>query len=240
MEAYGRESRLPRGLRLFAFMREQLSGLYVITDEQLHPGRTHAEIARAAIAGGARIVQIRDKHATDRAFCEAAVEVRSITAEAGALMFVNDRVHIAAVVGADGVNIGQTDLPISAARRILGERVIIGVSADSLDQALQARGDGANYAGFGPVFPTDTKPDAGPVSGLDQLRRVCEQCGLPVVAIGGIGMANIRSVAEAGARCAAVVSAVVCAEDMAEATAALIREFDAGRALHGHALRIQR
>jgi len=205
-------------------MRE-VSGLYIITDEQLCPGRSHAGIAVAAIEGGARIIQIRDKHASDRSIYEDALEIRRITRDAGALFFVNDRVHIAAAVEADGVNVGQTDLPVRAVRRILGPDAIIGVSADSIGQAIQAAADGADYVGFGPVFPTGTKLDAGPVSGLETLRNVCAAVDVPVVAIGGIGLANIASIASAGAASAAVVSAVVCAEEMPRATAALIAEF---------------
>jgi len=204
----------------------RLSGLYVITDEELFPRRTHAEIARAAIMGGARIIQLRDKSATDREFFDAACQIRKLTAEAGALFFINDRVDVAAAVGADGINIGQTDMPIASARRVLGDSAIIGVSADTYEQAMQAVDDGADYIGFGPVFPTSTKLDAGPVSGLETLRRVCKDINLPIVAIGGIGASNIASVAEAGAACAAVVSAVVCADDMIRATAELISTFN--------------
>ena len=202
-----------------------LSGLYVITDEELSPGRTHVEIARAAIDGGVRIVQIRDKTATDCAFYEAALAVRKLTAEAGALFFVNDRVHIAAAVGADGVNIGQTDLPVSAVRAILGPEAIIGLSCDSIEQAVAAGDLGADYVGYGPVFATSTKLDAGPVSGLETLRQVCARVTIPVVAIGGIGASNIEQVAAAGAASAAVISAIVRADDMKQATIDLIRRF---------------
>lgn len=203
----------------------RISGLYVITDEDLCPGRTHVEIAKAALAGGAVIIQMRDKHASDRKFYEDALAVRELTEEAGALLFVNDRVDVAAAVGADGINIGQNDLPVEVARELLGNSAIIGVSADCLDQALQAQDDGADYIGFGPIFPTCTKLDSGPVSGLDALRKVCHEVSLPIVAIGGIGIANIGSIAANGAACAAVVSAVVCAEDMTAATADLLKEF---------------
>lgn len=202
-----------------------LNGLYVITDEELCPGRTHVGIARAAIAGGARIVQIRDKKASDRDFYEAAMAIRMLTADAGALFLVNDRVHIAAAVQADGVNVGQTDIPVSAARGILGPKAVIGLSCDSVEQATEAEKLGADYVGFGPVFPTYTKHDAGPVSGIDTLRQVCESISLPVIAIGGIGASNIALVAEAGATGAAVISAIVCANDMAQATQDLIRRF---------------
>jgi thiamine-phosphate pyrophosphorylase len=216
-------------LRFFVFKDQvvvgQLSGLYIITDSQLCPERTHAQIARAAIEGGARFIQIRDKNAADREFYEAALEVREITEAAGAMFFVNDRLDVAAAVGADGVNIGQSDLPVEIARGLLGEDVIIGVSADNIEQAKQAQEDGADYVGFGPVFTTATKLDAGPVSGLESLRRVCHEVSIPVIAIGGISLGNIGSVAANGAACAAVVSAVVCAEDMSTATSDLAKEF---------------
>ena len=202
-----------------------LKGLYVITDEELSPGRTHVEIARAALDGGARLIQIRDKNGSDRAFYEAALAIRKLVSEAGALFFVNDRVDIAAAVGADGANVGQTDLPMSAARAILGPKAIIGVSCDCLEQAIRAEAEGADYVGYGLVFPTSTKLDAGPVSGLETLREVCARVALPVVAIGGICASNIAEVASAGAACAAVISAIVCADDMTAATIDLIRRF---------------
>lgn len=212
------------GKRGFVIMG-RISGLYVITDENLCPGRTHIEIARAALAGGARIIQIRDKRASDRKFYEDAVCLRELTEEVGALFFINDRVDVAAAVGADGINIGQADIPVEIARGLLGDDAIIGVSADCLEQAVQAQEDGADYVGFGPVFRTTTKLDAGAVSGLETLRKVCHEVSLPVIAIGGIGLANIGSVAANGAACAAVVSAVACAENMITATADLVKEF---------------
>ena len=206
-----------------------LNGLYVITDEEICPGRTHVEIARAALAGGAKIIQLRDKNASDKGFYEAAMAIRTLTSGAGALFFVNDRVHIAAAVQADGVNVGQDDIPVSAARGILGPKAIIGLSCASVDQAVEAKGQGADYVGFGPVFPTYTKQDAGPVSGIENLRLVCEKVNLPVVAIGGIGASNIAAVAAAGAAGAAVISAIVCAEDMTQATKDLLRRFQEQR-----------
>ena len=208
---------------------KQLTGLYVITDEEISPGKTHAEIAAAALEGGARIIQLRDKTASDRKFYECALEIRRFTRDAGALFFINDRVHIAAAVKADGINIGQNDLPIAAAREILGRALIIGVSADTIEQAMQAEKDGADYVGFGPVFHTSTKLDAGPVSGLDILEQICKKVAIPIVAIGGIGIGNIASVSLTNTACAAVVSAIVCAEDMVSATDDLIREFNSNR-----------
>ena len=128
-------------------------------------------------------------------------------------------------MGADGVNVGQTDLPISAARAVLGPKMMVGLSCDCIEQAIEAAKLGADYVGFGPVFPTATKLDAGPVSGLETLRQVCSRVSLPVVAIGGICASNIAEVASAGAACAAVISAIVCAPDMAAATTDLIRRY---------------
>ncbi len=202
-----------------------IRGIYVITDQEICPGRTHVEIAEAALAGGAKLIQLRDKTAKDRAFYEAAVAIAELCKQANALFFVNDRVHIAAAVGADGVNVGQTDLPVPAVRRILGPKAIIGQSCDDLEQAMEAQRAGADYVGFGPVYATTTKLDTAAVSGLDALREVSNAVSIPVVAIGGIAASNIADVAAAGAASAAVVSAVVCADDMKEATTDLIRRF---------------
>lgn len=202
-----------------------IEGLYVITDRELNPDRTHLMIAQAAIDGGARLIQIRDKTASDREFYEAAVAIGKLCAQTKALFFVNDRVHIAAAVGADGVNIGQSDLPVSAVREILGKKAIIGVSCDSIEEAVQAEEDGADYIGYGPVFATSTKLDAGPVSGLTDLKNVCEAVNIPVVAIGGIGLSNIHQIADAGAKSAAVISAIVRAKDMKQTAIELIRRY---------------
>lgn len=206
-----------------------IKGLYVITDEVLRPGRTHTMIAQAALEGGARLIQMRDKSISDRAFFESAMEIRRLCKDAGALFFVNDRIHIAAAVGADGVNIGQSDLPIDAVRKILGDKAIIGVSCDCVEQAMEAQNDGADYIGYGPVFATSTKLDTGPVSGLDILKCVCRDIKVPVVAIGGIDRTNIDQIAASGTASAAVISAVVCADDMKSATSELIRRYEAKR-----------
>jgi thiamine-phosphate pyrophosphorylase len=208
------------------FAMRRLHGLYVITDARLCPGRTHVEIARAAIEGGARIVQLRDKDASDQEFFETASELVKLARAAGVMFMVNDRVDVAAAVGADGVNVGQSDLPVSAVRKVMGPSAVVGVSAGTIEEARAAQAAGADYVGFGPVFPTGTKLDAGPVSGLETLKVVCAELDVPVVAIGGIDISNIAQVRASGAACAAVVSAVVCAESMARATAELIAAFE--------------
>jgi len=213
------------GLAVFCCGMFKLSGICVVTDEALKPGRSHEDIALAAVRGGAGSVQLRDKTATDREFYRAAAAIRKFAAEAGVPFVVNDRVHVAVAVGADAVHVGQSDMPVCAVRRVVGPDMIIGLSASSLEEALQAKADGADYIGFGPVFSTSTKLDAGPETGLELLERVCRESGLPVIAIGGIGLSGVGAVARTGAAGAAVVSAVVCAEDMEQATRELRERF---------------
>lgn len=179
----------------------------------------------AAVRGGAGSIQLRDKTCSDREFHNAAVAIRRLTAEAGVPFVVNDRVHVAVAVGSDAVHVGQTDMPVETVRRVVGPDMIIGVSAGSIEEALRAKAEGADYVGFGPVWSTATKPDASPETGLQILKSVCEDCTAPVVAIGGIGLSRVEAVAKAGAVGAAVVSAVVCAEDMEAATRELCERF---------------
>lgn len=216
-------------------MKPQLpGGVYVITDNTLVPGRSHLEIARAAITGGARILQLRDKHATDQALLPEARAIRALTREAGAIFLINDRLELAQVVGADGLHLGQEDLPAAEARRRWPEG-ILGVSVDDARTARQAEADGADYLGAGPIFGTRTKNDAGPAVGLEQIARVRAASTLPVVAIGGIGAANIAAVAAAGAQFAAVISAVVCTPDPEAAVRELCARFTAGQQQSGSA-----
>jgi len=230
----GRKSSLRRYGGFFAFkVMKNICGIYVVTDQELRSDRGHVEIARCAVEGGASIIQIRDKFASDRDFYTWAVEIRDIIRRNEVLFIVNDRVHIAAAVEADGVNIGQNDIPIEAARRILDESTIIGVSCSNIAEAQQAVEDGADYLGFGPVFTTMTKMDAAPKTGVETLRDVVELSSIPVVAIGGIGASNIVDVLATGVCSAAVVSAVVCAEDMAQATANLVTQYQNSRK-HSH------
>lgn len=208
----------------------KITGLYVITDETIRPGRTHEEIAAAAVAGGASVIQLRDKTCTDRRFYEAAKAIRAMTLRAGIPFIINDRIDIALAVDADGVNIGEHDLPVAEARRILGPDRLIGVSAGTIDLAGKAARDGADHLGFGPVFATRTKPDAGEPVGLDMLRRLKDANILPIVAIGGIDETNIEAVASAGADAAAVISAIIITEDMESAVRNLAEGFKKGRA----------
>jgi thiamine-phosphate pyrophosphorylase len=195
--------------------------LYVITDAALAPGRSHIEIARAALAGGADAVQLRDKSATAQNLCAAAIEIQPMTRKFGAVFLVNDRVDVALLTGADGVHVGQEDLPAREARRLLPRPAVLGVSAGTREEAKKAAREGADYIGVGPIFATPTKPDAGEPLGLEELAAMVRAVAIPVVAIGGIDHENVTAVIHAGAAGVAVVAAVVSATDMAAATRAL-------------------
>lgn len=198
--------------------------LCLITDERLSRGRSHRAIAEAAIRGGADAIQLRDKETSGRRLFEIAVALRALTREAKVPLIVNDRLDVAMAAGADGVHLGQEDLPAEAARRILGPGRILGVSAETPEEARRAEAAGADYLGVGPVFEArESKPDAGAPRGLDQLVRVRTASPLPIVAIGGIRPENARRVREAGADAVAVISAIVSAEDIEEATRRMVR-----------------
>ncbi len=199
-----------------------LKGLYIITDETLVPGRTHVQIARAALEGGAKVIQLRDKLASDEYMIEAGLEIRRLTTDAGALFIVNDRLEVALACDADGLHVGQQDRSARELLPMLGGK-LLGVSATTLDEAKQAQKDGADHLGVGPIYSTSTKADAAMPTGLDLIRSAKEATGLPVVAIGGINEGNLHEVAKAGADSAAIISAVVCADDMVAATRRLVR-----------------
>ena len=197
--------------------------LHVLTDEQLSRGRATVDVVRAALAGGATVIQLRDKTASTRRLIELGRALREITHEAGATFIVNDRADVALAVDADGVHVGQNDLPARAARRIVGAERVVGVSASSVAEAIQAERDGADYIGAGTVFATGSKPDAGAPIGLDGLAQIVRAVSIPVVAIGGVNSANAADCIAAGAVGVAVISAVVSAENV-EAAARRLRE----------------
>ncbi len=201
--------------------------LYVITDERLSRGRSHLQVAEEAIRGGADVIQLREKSASSGSFYRAALALRELTREAKVPFIVNDRLDIALAADADGVHVGREDLPAAVVRRILGPRKILGVSAETVEEALAAQEDGADYLGVGPVFEArGTKPDAGEPLGLARIARIRRQCRLPVVAIGGINPENAREVRKAGACGAAILSAIVAADDITLAARRLKRLLD--------------
>lgn len=189
-------------------------GLYVITDEGLSRGLTHVEIARRAIAGGADVIQLRDKRMGGEELLSCALEIRALTKAAGVSFIVNDRLDIAIASKADGVHLGQDDLPAGIAKPLLPSGLILGVSAGTLEEAVQAEKDGADYIGLGPICQTGSKKDAGPVCGFDLISQVKKHVSIPVVVIGGIGPDNVKAAIDAGADGLAVISAVVSQDDV--------------------------
>ncbi len=198
-------------------------GLYVITDRLLSRGRSHADVIRKAIDGGATCIQLREKDASSRELYLLACELRAITREKDAVLIINDRLDIALAVGADGVHLGQDDLPVAAARRIVPSEMILGVSVDNPRQAREAQAMGASYLGAGAVFATATKADAGEPVGLQALAEICRGVDIPVVGIGGINLHNAGQVIQAGAAGAAVISAIVAADDITLAASEIAR-----------------
>ncbi|WOX54843.1 MULTISPECIES: thiamine phosphate synthase [unclassified Methanoculleus] len=204
--------------------------LYVITDEEIGRGLSHAEIARRAVAGGADVVQLREKRLSGRSFFNAAVAVREVTREAGALFIVNDRLDVALAAGADGVHLGATDLPIEQARRLAPPGFIVGASVGSVATAVLAAEEGADYVALSPTFSTTSKDDAGPGHGLATLSAVRSAVSLPLVAIGGITAGNVADVIAAGADGVAVISAVVGQDDVTAAARDLRSRIAAAKA----------
>ena len=195
--------------------------LYVITDRRLAGGRPEEEVVRAAAAGGATAIQLRGKEMGGRQLYQVGTVLRRLAKELDLLFIVNDRVDVALAVEADGVHLGQDDLPLTEARRLLGRKMVIGISVDTVEEALAAQRGGADYLGAGPVFPTTSKTDTGPVMGPDGLQRICAAVRIPVVGIGGVSVFNARQVMEAGAAGLAAMSAIVSAPDVAAAASAL-------------------
>ena len=197
--------------------------LYLVTDRRLSQkiGKTIFEVAEEACAAGVRVVQYRGKELDPGIQIAEALLLRAITQKHGALFIVNDHPNLAEAVGADGVHLGQGDVSIRAARRILGKGRIIGASTHSLEQAFRAKEDGADYIGVGPVFATSTKADAGKPVGLELVSRVKKAVRVPLVAIGGINSTNLASVFSAGADGAAMVSEFVKKKSVAKTVNAL-------------------
>jgi thiamine-phosphate pyrophosphorylase len=197
--------------------------LCVITRDVEHLNRTHLDVARAALEGGATMIQLREKDLSGDELLRLALELRSLARARGATFIVNDRVDIALASQADGVHLGEHDLPVAVARRLLGPDAIIGASVNNPRRAKEAQDAGASYLGVGPIFPTLSKADAGEAIGLAPLTDITRIASLPMLAIGGLACDNIARVIQAGADGIAVISAVVEAPDMAAAAAALLR-----------------
>lgn len=202
---------------------KDIDRLHVLTDTELQQRYSHEELTQLAIAGGAGVIQFRQKHGSTRQMIETARHMQAICRRQKAKLIINDRLDVALAAEADGVHLGQDDFPMALAREILGPDKIIGGSASNMDQARICLAGGVDYIGLGPVYPTTSKADANPVGGLDMVRRVSREFGLPVIAIGGINAVRAGEVIQAGAHGMAVISAVCCQADPQEAAAELLR-----------------
>ena len=188
--------------------------LYAITDRKMLGDVSEVEAARLCFEGGADVVQLRMKDTDGGEMLEKAKAIQEIAQQYCKFFIVNDRLDIAVLAGADGVHLGQTDIPVQEARRLVGDEMIIGASVHNVEQAVKAVEDGADYLGVGSIFTTSTKPDAEQGLGLDAIIDIKEAVDVPVVAIGGINKGNIRDVIRAGADGAAVVSAIMAKPDI--------------------------
>jgi len=203
------------------------SGLYLILDQDAVTAGSPADAAAEAIAGGVKKIQYRAKNLSKREAYFHSIRLRELAHRNGVTLLINDWADLALAVEADGVHLGQDDLPPSAARAVLGPGRIIGVSAHTLEQARVAESEGADYLGIGPIFPSRTK-QARPPLGCDFLRRIRAEIRIPIIAIGGITAQNLRKVIATGIDGVAVVSAVLGRPDIAQAAAELISLLKAG------------
>lgn len=191
----------------------RVKGLYVILDTGVLRGRSEMDVAARAIRGGAGVIQLRDKIHPKGELIAMAVSLKRLCAENGVLFIVNDYLDVAMACGADGLHVGQEDLPVAEAHRLLPFDRLVGCSTHSVDQALQAQSDGADYIAVGSVYPTASKEKVE-VIGLEALRQIRQEVSLPIVAIGGISRQNLGEVVRAGVDGVAVISAVLQAADV--------------------------
>jgi thiamine-phosphate pyrophosphorylase len=200
--------------------RFQEVDIYPVTCERLSAGRSNLEVLQGIIQGGARIIQLREKEYSAKDLYHLALKYREITSRAGVLLLINDHLDIALAVEADGVHLGQDDLPVAAARRIAPE-LLIGASTHSLEEAKQAQDDGADYVNIGPIFPTKTKEGIEHYLGPDAISVIAPEIRIPFTVMGGINESNLDQVLVKGARRVAVVTAITQAPDISERVSAL-------------------
>jgi thiamine-phosphate diphosphorylase len=194
-----------------------LPPLYAVLDPEQTRGRDPEAVLRRLLDGGAKMVQLRAKTLAPRDFLQLARSARSLTRSHDCRLIINDRADIALACDADGVHLGQEDLPLQAARKIMGDK-LIGISTHDADQASEAERSGADYIGFGPMFGTTTKETGISARGIEMLRQIRAAVNLPIVAIGGIKEENVQSVWRAGADSAAIISDILGAEDVTAKT----------------------
>lgn len=198
--------------------------IYLVTDRDLMSTETLEEAVEQAIIGGCTLVQLREKDCSSLDFYNTAVKVKKITDKYNVPLLINDRVDIALAVDAAGVHVGQSDIPATVVRKIIGEDKIIGVSTGSLEEALRAQKDGADYLGVGAMYATGTKKDANPTS-MEELKKIRENISLPIVVIGGINKERIKDFEGMGIDGLAIVSAIIAQKDITEATKELKKRF---------------
>ena len=195
--------------------------LYLVTDRGILKGRDILEAVEAAIKGGVTLLQLREKDISSLDFYNLALKVKEITKRYNVPLIINDRLDIALAVDADGLHIGQEDLPVEAARKLLGQSKILGYSVADMEQALHGVRSGADYLGAGPVYPTGSKSDAAAPIGLDCLRDIKQKVSIPVVGIGGIGMDNVEDIRRTGIDGISVISAILGSSDIEAASRTL-------------------
>ena len=200
--------------------------LYLVTDRHLAGGRALSEIVMESVAGGVSCVQLREKKLGTREFVQEAKWIHDLLLVAGVPLIINDRIDVAQACNAEGVHLGQSDMHIKDARKILGPDIIIGISAESLQDAVDAEKDGADYIGISPVFSTKTKEDIATPLGLEGVAEIRKNVDIPLVGIGGINDKNCADVVRYGADGIAVVSAIIAAEDVMAATSRLRRKIE--------------
>lgn len=203
--------------------------LYLVTDRSLSRGRSTRDIVESGIRGGVTCVQLREKTATTREFIREALGIKDLLASRNVPLIINDRLDVALAVGAEGVHLGQKDMSLEMARTIAGDRMIIGISVESVEDAVTAAEGGADYLGVSPIFATPTKVDTAPALGLEGLAEIRRTVTLPLVAIGGLSSDNAGAVIRSGADGVAVVSAIVAAEDPERAARQLKRVIEEAR-----------
>jgi thiamine-phosphate pyrophosphorylase len=207
---------------------KNIGKLHVLTDTALQSRFSHSELAGLAIRGGADTIQYRQKSGSTREMIRIAAQMKQVCSDHGVPLIVNDRVDVAIAAKADGVHLGQDDFPIPLARELLGQEMIIGASASNMEEVEKCLLDGADYVGFGPVYPTTSKDDAGLVKGVASLVQVAKAVPVPIIAIGGISLDNVSEILETGIHGIAVISSVCCQEDPEQATKALYQMLRGG------------
>ncbi len=204
------------------------AGLYLVTSEVMSAGRSTPDVVAAALRGGCRLIQLREKDMAIQPFLRLAKTVRQQTADAGALLIINDRLDVALCVGADGVHLGQGDLPVQDARGLAPD-LIIGASSHSVDEAVAAEAAGASYVNIGPLFPTNTKEWRADFLGIDGMQAISPHVTIPFTVMGGIKEHHLSALMSAGAQTIALVTAVTAASDPETATQSLLRTMAANR-----------